>query len=155
MSKKTLETFYDAFIELDAIKMGNCYHPNTTFNDPAFRNLNSAEVKAMWAMLIERSNGKLEIEYHSVVADDRLGQCTWEAKYPFSKTGNQVHNIIHATMEFKDDLIINHVDNFNFWRWSSMALGTPGKLLGWTSYLKNKVSNMAMKSLQEYMQKSA
>ncbi len=155
MSKEIIETFYEAFIKLDPVAMGNCYHPDATFSDPAFKNLNAEEVKAMWAMLIERSKGILEIEYHSVVADDRLGQCTWEAKYPFSKTGNQVHNIIHATMEFEDGLIKKHTDNFNFWRWSSMALGTPGKLLGWTSFLQSKVSKMAMKSLNDYMQKSA
>lgn len=153
MSKETIETFYKAFAEHDAISMGNCYHPEATFSDPAFRNLNADEVKAMWAMLIQRSKGELEIEFHSVMADEKLGQCTWEAQYHFSKTGNPVHNIIHATMEFEDGLIKKHTDVFNFWRWSSMALGMPGKLLGWTPYLKNKVSKMAMKSLDDYMKK--
>lgn len=151
MSKDTLERFYKAFQSGDAKAMGDCYHDDAHFSDPAFQNLNSKEVKAMWAMLIERSKGNLEIEFHSVIADDSIGQCTWEARYPFSKTGNQVHNIIHATMEFKDGLIIKHLDKFNFWRWSSMALGTTGKLLGWTSFLRKKVGAMAMKSLHEYM----
>jgi ketosteroid isomerase-like protein len=151
MSKHTLESFYNAFIAGDAKKMGECYHKDVIFNDPAFKNLNADQVKSMWAMLIERSKGNLEIKYHSVLADDELGNCTWEATYPFSKTGNQVHNIIHATMKFKDGLIIEHSDYFNFWRWSSMALGIPGKLLGWSSFLRNKVSKMAMNSLRSYM----
>ncbi|MEQ9404227.1 MAG: nuclear transport factor 2 family protein [Cyclobacteriaceae bacterium] len=154
MSKQTLEKFYNAFIEGDSKTMSECYHENATFSDPAFRNLNTDQVRSMWAMLIERSKGNLEIDYHSVIADEKVGQCTWEARYPFSKTGNQVHNIIHATMEFEDGLIVRHTDQFNFWRWSSMALGAPGKLLGWSPFLRNKVSKMAMHSLKEYMQKS-
>ncbi len=154
MSKQTLEMFYEAFKDHDAAKMADCYHPNATFSDPAFQNLNSDQVKAMWAMLIERSKGQLDIEYHSVLADGEVGQCTWEAKYSFSRTGNEVHNIIHTTMEFEEGLIKRHVDSFNFWRWCSMALGTPGKLLGWTPYLKKQVRKMAMKSLEEYLEKS-
>lgn len=153
MSKQTLETFYNAFKEGDADKMASCYHDQAVFSDPAFPNLNAAQVKAMWAMLIERAKGNLAIDFHSVIADEHVGQCTWEATYPFSKTGNKVHNIIHATMEFKEGLIIKHTDEFNFWRWSSMALGTPGKILGWTPFLRNKVSKTAMKSLDDYMKR--
>ncbi|WP_462248095.1 nuclear transport factor 2 family protein [Ekhidna sp.] len=151
MSKQTLEKFYLAFQSLDANKMAECYHSEAVFNDPAFQNLNSEEVKAMWAMLIQRSEGKLEITFDSVIGDDDMAQCIWEAKYEFSKTGNPVHNIIHASMEFKDGLIIRHTDKFDFWRWSKMALGTPGKLLGWSPVLKNKVRKMARASLDKYM----
>ncbi|MEO9482035.1 MAG: nuclear transport factor 2 family protein [Ekhidna sp.] len=152
MSKHTLEKFYRAFKAHDAKKMAECYHPDATFNDPAFQNLNYQEVTAMWAMLIERSNGNLEITFDSIVGDNEMAQCTWEADYKFSKTGNEVHNIIHATMEFKDDLIVKHTDHFDFWRWSRMALGLPGALLGWTPFLKAKVQKMARTSLDKYME---
>lgn len=151
MSKDIIEKFYTAFKNGDGQAMGECYHADATFSDPAFPNLNAEEVRSMWQMLFERSKGKLEVDFHSVIADDQMGQCTWEAQYEFSKTKNQVHNIIHATMEFKEGLIIKHTDEFNFWRWSSQALGTPGKLLGWTPFLRKKVSSMAVKSLKEYM----
>lgn len=154
MSKQTLEKFYTAFKNLDAQKMAECYHKDAVFNDPAFNNLNHDEVCAMWAMLIERSGGQLEITFDSIIGDDEMAQCIWEADYEFSKTGNPVHNVIHATMEFKDGLIIRHTDEFNFWRWSKMALGTPGALLGWTPFLKNKVRKLAMGSLKKYMQDS-
>lgn len=154
MSKQTLEKFYTSFQNLDAQKMAECYHNEVIFNDPAFQNLNHDEVCAMWAMLIERSGGNLEITFDSVIGDDEMAQCIWEADYEFSKTGNPVHNVIHATMKFKDGLIIKHTDEFNFWRWSKMALGTPGALLGWTPLLKNKVRKMAMGSLKKYMEES-
>ena len=151
MSKEIIDSFYSAFKNHDGKKMAELYHANAVFNDPAFTNLNCQEAGAMWNMLLERSGGDLSIEYHSVIADEDMGQCTWEAKYKFSKTGNDVHNIIHASMKFKDGKIIKHTDDFNFWRWSSMALGTPGKILGWTPFLKKKVQKMAMGSLKSYM----
>ncbi|MEP1033700.1 nuclear transport factor 2 family protein [Ekhidna sp.] len=154
MSKNTLEKFYKAFQAHDARIMAECYHKEVVFNDPAFQNLNWKEVTAMWAMLIERSKGNLEITYDSVMGDEEMAQCIWEADYEFSKTGNTVHNIIHATMEFKDGLIIKHTDHFNFWRWSKMALGLPGALLGWTPILKGKVRKMARKSLDKYMEEN-
>ena len=153
MSKPTIQKFYDAFQSHDALTMSSFYHPKATFSDPIFQNLNQKEVQGMWEMLIERSDGQLEIDFHSLVGNDQLARGTWEAKYQFSKTKRDVHNIIYTTMEFKDGLIIKHTDDFNFWRWSIMALGISGSLLGWTPILKRKVRKMAMASLQSYLSK--
>ncbi len=153
MSKSTFEQFYNAFQSHDANAMAACYHENIVFNDPAFRGLNHNEVCAMWDMLIKRSNGNLTIEYHSIVGDESLVEGIWEARYEFSNTGNLVHNIIHSSMEFQDGLIVKHTDSFNFWRWSKMALGTTGLLLGWTPFLKGKVQKMAKKSLENFLAK--
>lgn len=151
MSKEIMQSFYDAFKAHDATTMSALYHPNITFNDPVFQDLNQKEVQGMWNMLIERSNGNLDIEYHSLIGDDSVAQCTWEAKYQFSKTKRDIHNVIHATMEFKEGLIINHTDHFNLWRWSKMALGTSGYLLGWSPIVRNKVRKMAKSSLKAYL----
>jgi len=151
MSKAIISQFYEAFKQQNAEKMKGLYHEKVVFNDPAFKNLNYQEVTNMWSMLLERSNGELEIEYHSVTEDQNKAECNWEAKYKFSATKRPVHNIIHAKMEFENGKIIRHDDAFNFWRWSSMALGVPGKLLGWSPMLKNKVQKMARQSLTKYM----
>ncbi|MEQ9465859.1 MAG: nuclear transport factor 2 family protein [Ekhidna sp.] len=151
MSKSTLEKFYQSFQKLDAKSMAECYHEEVVFNDPVFKNLDYAQTTAMWDMLIKRSNGNLEIDFHTVMGDDALAQCIWEAEYEFSKTGNPVHNIIHCTMEFKDGLIIRHTDEFDFWRWSKMALGLTGVLLGWSPMIKNRVRKIARMSLDHYL----
>jgi len=153
MSKETMQQFYEAFERHDAAAMGALYHPEVRFNDPVFKNLNQTETQGMWSMLIERSEGNLKIEHHSLMGDETMAQCTWEAHYAFSKTKRDVHNIIHATMKFKDGLIVEHTDVFNFWRWSKMALGTSGALLGWTPIVKNKVRKMALSSLRSYLRK--
>ena len=54
-------------------------------------------------------------------------------------------------MTFEDDLIILHEDKFDFWKWSKMALGTTGLLLGWSPYLKDIVRNQARSSLMSYI----
>lgn len=151
MSKATLEKFYQAFQNLDASTMAECYHPDVRFSDPVFRDLDFEQVKGMWEMLIERSDGNLVIDFHSVIGDDAVAQCIWEAEYKFSKTGNPVHNIIHATMKFKEGLIIQHTDEFDFWRWARMALGPMGVVLGWTPFVKNKVRKMANASLSKHL----
>lgn len=151
MSKSTQEKFYQAFQQLDAKSMADCYHPDVVFNDPVFQNLKYEEVTSMWEMLIKRSKGQLEIDFHSVMGDAEMSQCIWEADYEFSKTGNPVHNIIHSTMEFKDGLIIKHTDEFDFWRWSKMALGLTGVLMGWSPYLKKRVRKVAWMSLDKYL----
>ncbi|MEM1221108.1 MAG: nuclear transport factor 2 family protein, partial [Bacteroidota bacterium] len=55
--------------------------------------------------------------------------------------------------QFKDGKIIDHKDEFSFWRWSSMALGPVGTFLGFTPFLQNKVKKMTRKLLTDYMQK--
>ena len=150
MSRQTIEKLYTAFQNGDGDAMAACYHPEATFSDPAFQNLKGDEPGDMWRMLLERSNGNLKIEYSVLSADAEKGEAKWEAWYPFSQTGRKVHNKIHARFRFKDGLIIEHRDHFNFWRWSRQALGAPGMFLGWTPFLKKKVGGIAMSGLRKW-----
>jgi hypothetical protein len=53
-------------------------------------------------------------------------------------------NIIDAKFSFNSDgLIVTHVDTFDLWRWSRMALGCMGITLGWTSFVQNKIRKQA------------
>ena len=61
-----------------------------------------------------------------------------------------MENIIRASFKVADGKIVEHSDAFDFWRWSRQALGTPGLLLGWSSFLQKKVQGQAAKSLDEY-----
>ncbi len=146
--------FYTAFQQKDYETMASLYHPEATFRDAAFDLKSGKEAAAMWKMLI--SAGKdLRIEFSEVKADEKTGSAHWEAWYTFSKTGRKVHNIIEAEFEFKDGLIYRHRDHFDFWRWSRQALGLAGWLLGWSGFLKSKVSSSAMKGLHTFMEKNA
>jgi hypothetical protein len=144
-----IREFYTAFQQKNYSAMQAAYHAEAVFSDPVFQNLSSKEVKAMWQMLVT-AGSDLKIEFRDAVANDQSGTCHWEAWYTFTATGKKVHNIIDATFEFKDGKIYRHEDHFDFWRWSKMALGTPGLLLGWSSYLLNKVRVKARHRLNSF-----
>jgi len=102
-------------------------------------------------MLIEASTD-LVISHRDIVIDgSQRVKCQWEAHYTFSRTGRKVRNLINANFDFKDNLIVSHKDNFDLWKWSRMALGLPGLLLGWTPFMRTKIQKMANTSLTKFM----
>lgn len=148
-NKTLIETFYSAFQQRDHAGMNACYHENVHFSDPVFTGLIGAEAHAMWHMLCERGHD-LQVVFNNVQANETHGQAHWEATYTFS-TGRLVHNIIDAQFEFQDGKIIRHQDHFDLWRWTRMALGLSGILLGWTPMVQTRVRETGMKSLQKFM----
>ncbi|AFM04185.1 Limonene-1,2-epoxide hydrolase catalytic domain protein [Bernardetia litoralis DSM 6794] len=147
--EQLITDFYTAFINRDAEKMVSYYDDDIVFNDPIFKNLKGEEAKDMWRMLLS-SPTEVKVSFSNVEANGIKGSANWEAIYPFSKTGNTVHNKIKAQFEFENGKIIRHTDDFDLWKWSGMALGISGKLLGWTSLLQNKVRDTAQQNLDKY-----
>lgn len=145
-----IERFYTSFAAGDAAGMKACYHPEIVFTDPAFGDLHGPEAGAMWAMLLARATD-LQVEFSSVEADDQRGRAHWDARYTFGQTGRKVLNQIDAEFEFRDGLIIRHIDRFSMWKWARQALGPAGLALGWTPLVANKVRATARKSLERYM----
>jgi len=144
-----IDRFYAAFARRDAAAMAACYAPDATFRDPVFE-LAGPEVGAMWAMLCARAKD-LELEWRDVRADDRTGSAHWEPRYTFSATGRPVRNVIDAEFAFRDGRIAAHVDRFDLWRWSRMALGVKGVLLGWTPQAGNAVRRQARRGLDAWI----
>jgi len=148
-NEELIETFYASFQKLDAEAMLRCYHADIRFSDPVFPNLSASEVRAMWRMLCKQAKN-FELTFADIEADDRTGKARWEARYDFSATGRRVHNRIAAEFEFRDGKIIKHTDTFDFWKWSRMALGPAGILLGWTPLLRRKVQKQAGERLARF-----
>lgn len=133
--------------------MQACYADDAVFTDAVFRDLNGAEVRAMWEMLI-RSGRDMELEFTAVKADDRTGSAKWTATYTFSKTGRQVVNRVRASFEFDGEgRISRHTDSFSFYAWARQALGPIGVLAGWLPSVRRKVREAARQSLREFMAK--
>lgn len=143
--------FYAAFAALDAPAMAACYAPDVRFQDPVFTLEGREQVGAMWAMLCaatrERGRDAWRLEASGIAADADAGFAHWEAHYRFSASNRLVHNRIDAAFIFRDGLIAEHIDRFDFWAWSRQALGAPGLLLGWTPLLRNKVRAQAAAKL--------
>ena len=151
-NKALIERFYSSFQLLDGDGMAQCYHENIEFSDPVFPKLTGSDVGAMWKMLCSKAQG-FELMLIDAQADDTIGRAHWEAKYIFSSTHRKVHNKIDASFRFKDRKIIKHHDRFSFWKWSYMALGPVGLMLGWSPVLKNKVRRQAATNLERFINK--
>lgn len=145
-----LDRFYSAFAQHDHAAMAACYHAGAHFSDPVFPDLDEAQVRGMWRMLLT-SGTDLRITYEVLQADVTKGKVRWEAWYTFSRTGRKVHNVVTSEFDLKDDLILVQHDQFDFWRWSRQALGTSGILMGWTPIVRNKVQAMAAAGLRKAM----
>lgn len=149
-NEELIRHFYTSFQQKDVQAMQDCYADNATFSDPVFTNLNAAQVRSMWAMLV-KSGKDMRVEFKNIKATAHGGTAEWDAYYTFSKTGNKVLNHVKAQFVIENGKIVKHTDQFNFYKWARQALGTAGLLLGWTSYLKNKIGSTAKKNLTDYM----
>lgn len=151
-SEKTIHQLYTSIANGAISEIQECYHSNVKFNDPIFGTLNGNEVPEMWKMLIEKSKGKLTIDYTIIKSNVHKGSAQWTATYTFGKKQRQIKNTIQSDFYFKEGLIIKQNDNFDIWTWAKQAFGFPGFLLGWTGYMQDKIHKKARLSLKDYME---
>lgn len=144
-----IQRFYAAFARRDGAEMAACYAPDARFSDPVFPDLEGDEPGRMWRMLTEGASD-LEIELAEHAAGDETGSARWIARYTFTQTGRPVVNDVRAAFRFRDGLIAEHRDDFDFHRWARQALGPVGLLLGWTPLLRNQVRGQAAARLAAF-----
>lgn len=149
-NQELITKFYTAFKNKDVAGMQDCYSDQATFSDPVFTDLNAQQVRAMWAMLIQ-SGKDMRVEFTAVKATEDGAAAHWDAYYTFSATGRKVWNQVDAQFIIENGKIVQHRDQFDFHKWSKQALGLTGMLLGWTSFLRNKVKKQASDKLAAYM----
>jgi ketosteroid isomerase-like protein len=149
---QVIRDFYDAFGRRDAEGMVVHYAEDVEFSDPVFPALRGDEAHGMWRMLTGRAKD-LTVVASGIDADETTGQAHWDADYTFSTTGRFVKNRIDARFTFRDGKIVRHVDSFDLWKWSGMALGLPGKLLGWTPMIQGKIRKNADAGLRAFLKK--
>jgi ketosteroid isomerase-like protein len=148
-NRETIERFYAAFGECNGSAMTACYAPDAHFRDPAFGDLQGADIGAMWRMLTNRATD-LKIELHEHEADEASGSAHWIARYTFS-TGRPVVNDIQAKFRFAENgLIADHVDDFDFHRWAGQALGFSGHLVALLPPLRSKARAKALDQLETF-----
>jgi ketosteroid isomerase-like protein len=144
-----IERFYGAFADKNGAQMVACYAPDVHFSDAVFTDLRGSRAGAMWKMLTG-TPGDLRVELLEHEADEDSGTAHWQAHYTFTQTGRPVMNDIHASFRFKNGLIVEHRDDFSFYRWARQALGPTGQLLGWTPMVRSAVRKKAAARLDEF-----
>lgn len=146
--------FYESFQRRDAEAMCACYAPKVSFSDPVFVGLEDDRARGMWRMLCKQAGPDLRVEFRDVKGDATHASAHWEAWYTFSATGKKVHNVIDATFELRDGLVVRHLDHFDLPKWMGQALGVPGKLFGRTSFMQNTLRKQAQKGLDAFLAKA-
>ncbi len=146
------DRFYSAFAARDWRTMGLLYADAARFSDPVFQDLNAAEVRAMWRMLVTRGSD-LRLQYRVLDETAESAQVRWVARYTFPQGGRPVINEVAARLALRDGAIVRHVDVFGFHRWARQALGLPGLLLGWTPPFRRAVQARARAGVRQYMQR--
>jgi hypothetical protein len=155
-SRQRIETFYSAFRRLDGEAMQAAYAEQARFADPVFTLEGRTRIGAMWRMLAEAIRLKGADVWQLDVSAVTDSTAHWEPHYRFSATGRLVHNVIDARFVFDaEGRIVEHHDDFDFWRWSRQALGPAGLLLGWTPMLRAKVRAQAAANLDAWMARQA
>lgn len=154
INEQLIHHFYTSFQNKDVKAMQDCYADNASFDDPVFTGLNAPQVRMMWAMLL-KSGKDMRIEFQNIKETKSGTTAEWDAWYTFSATGNKVLNHIKASFVIENGKIVKHTDQFSFYKWAKQALGLTGLLLGWTSFLKNKISTTAKKKLETFMSANA
>lgn len=149
-NEELISDFYTAFQNQNGKIMADFYSDSATFEDPVFALSSKEEIGSMWNMLCTNAQ-EFELIFYGIEADDNQGTAKWEAKYRFSKTKRLVHNKITAKFKLENGKILSHLDSFSFWRWSCMAFGPLGVVLGWTKFLHKKVKAEASKSLRLFI----
>lgn len=146
-----VEAFYAALAANKPEEATNLYHPQVTFQDPAFGTLQGERAKAMWHMLLKRAKGQLSIKLTEVRQEGHRVVAHWQADYPYGPKQRMVHNEVDAVFTFTDGKIFTHTDTFDLWRWTQQALGLPGYLLGWSSVMKSTLQRKTNQLLDRFI----
>ncbi len=146
------EQFYAAFARRDWAAMGALYADDARFHDPVFLDLDAPQARAMWRMLLERATD-LHVSAQVLSVQGELVEVSWIATYTFGKTGRRVRNHVRTHLHLRDGRIAQQVDTFSLWRWSAMALGPIGWLLGWTIFVRGKIRDDARTQLARYCER--
>jgi len=144
-----LERFYTGLQNADISAVRACYAPDVVFSDPVFKDLHGDRATAMWDMFFSRDEPP-QVTFSDLRADDETGSGRWEARYAFSKTGRDVHNVITSRFRFAEGRIIEHRDTFSVYGWARMALGPVGQLAGWSPPLRSALHKESTRLLDRF-----
>ncbi len=149
--EQILNEFYQSFASGDAQGMVKFYGEHVEFSDPVFGPLKGDRAAAMWKMLLSRRDESTQISYKILETTENTGKVNWKAEYNYGPKKRRVINHIHSNITIRNGKIVRHIDHFDIWKWSRQALGTPGYLLGWSGFMRNKIRNTVNHMLDKYM----
>lgn len=148
--REVVDDFYAAFGRKDGAAMTAAYAPNAHFSDKVFPSLDGPKAGAMWRMLTNSPELKVEHKILKVEGDTVTAQ--WIARYPAPGTGRPVENHVTATLEVRDGKIVDHKDDFDMEKWTHMAFGGIAKLPFMSGVLAGVTRHLAGRQLEKFVE---
>ncbi|CUS12507.1 unnamed protein product [Tuber aestivum] len=148
--------YIGAYREMDYEKLTNLWHPEYTFADPAFPDLNSLRSRAMFHMFITNRDKNKMVVTHTTPAIPGPKENTYITTYTcdYLYGTAPVHNEIRATIEVKDGKIWKQVDEFPLAAWAKQSLGMMGTALRVVGMLDGIVKKKAAERLDGWCAKN-
>jgi ketosteroid isomerase-like protein len=140
-----INTLYTSLNKHDHQSIADCYHPEATFEDIAFKLDGKNQIHAMWGMIC-RPGSDIKATFEVIHADDKTGEAKLIDDYTMSDTGRKVHNEITSYFKFQDGLIIEHHDVCDPKIWAEQALG------GVTEFLAGRFHFLRSRKADEKLQ---
>jgi hypothetical protein len=138
IQKQLVEQFLTAYQSLNHNAMAACCHQSARFADIAFRLNGRKQIHAMWHMICE--NG-IEVEVQTVEERGDEVHARVVDTYVFSDTGRPVVNPILCRFQFRDGLIIEHLDECDALEWARQAFGgLKGEIAGRIGFLRRRTA---------------
>jgi len=82
-------------------------------------------------------------------------QVRWWLSYTDAASQRPVALHGHSELQLADGLIVQQVDCFDLWAWSRQALGTVGRILGWSDWMQAQLRAQALNRLERWQEMQA
>jgi len=152
INTEKVKEFYEALSRNDYEALIRLYHPDATYTDELF-SFKGKEIHALW-YAATRPAMKLEVECLAIEEVNDRVQTKWKMGYTLDVINSRIELEEIGIFVFEGEKIMEHSDEYNFREWCTQAFGIIGTLLGWSSWLRNRVRKQARKSVLIHMYSS-
>ena len=140
-----VKDFFKALNQGDYKSANELYHPNAIYEDEIF-SFKGFEIHALW-YTATRPGMDMSADCISIEEVGDKVICIWKMSYTIDSINRKIELQEKATFFFDGDKVIKHIDEYDFWSWCIQAFGLPGRLFGWSKWLRNRVRFQAKKSV--------
>ena len=148
-NEATIHRFFTAYQNKEYTTMQNCYSKDAVYNSPIYGLINAEHVKAMWEMIC-KTNEEESLHFEKIeLLDHEYTTCDWSLAYYY--TNRRINNKIKSYLRLENGLIIEHTDAFDLYKWSRMAFGLTGLLIGWSKFFQKKIQKSTRNKLSEFI----
>jgi len=147
-----LNTFLRALAQRDVEAMIRCYTTTATYHSPIFPQVEGDTLTATWQWFCAKAPD-LTMVVDEQAFEANTARVQWTATYTFPKTGRPVVQVTDSIFVFEGPQLCRHEDRFDLHRWSHMALGPLGRVLGGRRWLQRSLQRAAAERVARFQER--